>query len=754
MAWRILLVTLVGFAALPALADDWHHWRGPQQNGMSAEKNLPDKWSPDGENLIWKAPLGCRSTPLVLNGRVYLINYCGDKETIQERVMCLDADTGKVLKEHKFNVFQVDMVTVRLGWTDLAADPQTGHIYAHGTQGFLNCYDKDLNLVWSRQLTEEFGRVTGYGGRVTSPTVHEDLVIVGMLNSSWGDHAKGNDRYFAFDKRTGAVVWISEPRPEQRGTYYSHPIVATVNGVRLLITGTSDGSVAAMKVRTGEPAWSYNFSIAAINSSPVFDPKTNYVYIGHGEESPDNNIQGRVICVDASSVANGEPKLVWQKDGVKARYASPILDSAAGRLYMPDDIGKLSCFDAKSGKQLWRFSYGRNARGSPVLADGRIYVGDVGSRFCILEPSAKGCKMLHEHLFPSPDGVSDVEVNGSPAVSNGRIYFATSDELFCIGRKDVKQASASSPPVQAAPRGKAGHLQVFPGDVTAHPGETVSFKLRLFDDHGNLLKELPPAAADWALPAPPPPPGKTTSPPPLKAEIADGKLTIDAKLPSQHGYVLAKMNGLTAKARVRVAPRLPYAQDFEKVPDGAVPGGWVNTQGKFLVATVDGNKLLKKVNNNSRPPICRGYAYIGLPSMKDYTIECDVLGTQKGDDMPEIGVCANRYTLLLAGNIQKLRLLSWEALPRIDRTIDYSWQPGQWYRLKLTVHVKGNEGHIQGKVWPRGQPEPDAWTIQTTDSRPNTEGAPALYGYVTGIIEPEAGNDVFYDNLAITPNKK
>src|SRR5207249_6385950 len=95
-----LCVACLGTAAMPLVAADWWHWRGPQQNGVSPEKNLPAKWSPDGENLIWKQPYGCRSTPLVMNGRVYLINYAAKHvkgadgkiedvpETIQERVMC------------------------------------------------------------------------------------------------------------------------------------------------------------------------------------------------------------------------------------------------------------------------------------------------------------------------------------------------------------------------------------------------------------------------------------------------------------------------------------------------------------------------------------------------------------------------------------------------------------------------------------------------------------------------------------------
>src|SRR5262245_15790613 len=96
--------------ALPALlpAGDWLHWRGPEQNGVSREKDLPDKWSPDekaaNNNLLWKAKYGCRSTPVILGNHVYLINGVGEGVSEGERVMCLDADTGKLLWENRFNV--------------------------------------------------------------------------------------------------------------------------------------------------------------------------------------------------------------------------------------------------------------------------------------------------------------------------------------------------------------------------------------------------------------------------------------------------------------------------------------------------------------------------------------------------------------------------------------------------------------------------------------------------------------------------
>jgi outer membrane protein assembly factor BamB len=738
--------------ALAAPASDWYHWRGPWQNGVSPETDLPADWP-----VIWKASYGSRSTPLVLNGRVYFINYLGEKETIQERVMCLDADTGKFLWQYNFNVWHTDIVTVRLGWTNLAADPKTGYIYAHGTQGMLFCFDKDGKIVWSHSLAEEFGRISGYGGRLCSPIIDEDLCIIGMLNSAWGDLAKGGNRFLAMDKRTGAVVWWSEPSGPPKDTYYSVPAVAVIAGQRQLVTGTADGSVVGMQVRTGKKLWGYRFSTGAINVSPVIDG--DLVYISHGEENPDNNIKGRIICLDCSQIKDGQPKLVWQKDGIKARWSSPILKD--GRVYFADEIAKLYCFDAKSGKQHWKFNYGSNARGSPVWADGKIYVGDVNSKFHILQPGDKKCTELHEEFFPGLAG-ADVEINGSPAVALGRVYVTTSDEIYCIGKKGAKSApepTLAHAPTKSKADAKIAQLQIVPADVVLHPGESVEFQLRLFDKDGEPA-ELPDGGpkVEWSLPAPAPPPGAKGKPPALDGTIAASKiqaakLVVDAKKPSQQGYVQVQRGELIGRARVRVAPVLPYSQDFSKIPDGAVPGGWVNTQGKFLVKTVNGEKVLAKVNDKASPLIARGNAFIGLPTDKDYTIEADVQGAKVGDELPDMGVVANRYTLLLEGNIQRLRLVSWDALPRVDQTVPFNVEPDVWYRLKLTVEVQGDKGTIKGKAWPRDKSEPKDWLI-LHDPRPNTEGAPALYGYVKGITESHPGTEVYFDNVRITANGK
>jgi outer membrane protein assembly factor BamB len=760
-------------------ANDWANWRGPRQDGTSPEKGLPDKFSIDpsdaDSNLVWKAPYGGRSCPIIMDGHVYIINGAGggvtdkERETQQERVLCLDADSGKLLWEHRFNVFLTDIVADRLGWSNPAGDPETGNVYAHGTQGFLFCFSKDGKIVWQHELTEEFGRISGYGGRLAGPAVDGDLVYISMLNSSWGDLAMGGNRFLALDKRTGKVVWWSSTGARPKDTYSSTPVFATINGERLLISGGGDGGVHAFQARTGKKVWSYFFGDGAVNISPIVHGTR--VYIGHGESNPDTNRQGRVICLDAAEVKDGEPKLLWHREGIKAKFSSPILHD--GRLYVCDLNARMYCLDAETGKDIWKFTYGRNGFGSPVLADGKIYIGAVNSTFNILKPGDKKCERLYEQYFPSRPGEAEVELNGSPAVANGRVYFLTSTDCYCIGKKDRSSASTSAPAEGKADAGdrdgKPAQLLVYPADVTLFPGESADFKVRLYDARGNFLHEA--KDVEWSLgPMPPPvPPGGAAAParppatgaapatpPNLQGEIdKEGHLTVAKERPLQFGVVIAKAEGLTGRVRVRVAPGLPFVADFSKVPVGRTPAGWVNTQGKFVMTDHKGKHVLVKTVTNPSPLVARANAFISVPTLSDYTIQSDMMGAKKGDDLPDMGLLANRYHLFLEGNTQRLRLVSWEKLPRIDKSIAYSWKSDTWYTLKLTVELHDGKARVRGKIWETGQSEPQDWTVELEDPVPNRHGSPGLYANAVGVEgEDSPGTPIYFDNVRVTPNKQ
>src|SRR3954470_18754796 len=102
------------------LVGDWPEQRGPNRDGTSRETGLPDKWALNGENFLWRAPYGGRSAPIVMGNRVYVQNPAGHGPTLQERVMALDAATGKVVWEYKFNIFQSDVPPHRVAWASPA----------------------------------------------------------------------------------------------------------------------------------------------------------------------------------------------------------------------------------------------------------------------------------------------------------------------------------------------------------------------------------------------------------------------------------------------------------------------------------------------------------------------------------------------------------------------------------------------------------------------------------------------------------
>ena len=248
---------------------DWPEARGPNRDGVSAETGLVEKWAFNGQNQLWRAPYGGRSSPIVMGNRVYVQNPSSRGPSLQERVMALDADTGKVVWEYKFNVFQSDVPPHRVGWASPAADPETGNIYAMNVGAFVVALSKDGKLLWARSIGEEFAAFTTHGGRTMSPIIDGDLVIVSAAISSWGASANRSHRLVALDKRTGDIVWMANPGGRPYDTAYAAPTIATINGLRLLIVGLGDGAIHALKPQTGEKVWSYVASKRSINTGVV-----------------------------------------------------------------------------------------------------------------------------------------------------------------------------------------------------------------------------------------------------------------------------------------------------------------------------------------------------------------------------------------------------------------------------------------------------------------------------------------------------
>ena len=735
MSRRILSLLLVLTAGVAVLgAADWPEWRGPNRDGSSPETNLPEKWSPAGENVAWSLPFGGRSTPVVFGNRLYLqTTTVGDIAHTQERLVAVDVDSGKVVWEKKVPIYLSDVPQHRAGWASPAVDRATGNIYMFTVGAELLAFAPDGRQVWERSLPEEYGAITTHGGRTTSPIIEGDMVILNTLIQDWGsDLGRPGNRYFAFDKRTGQTIWVSSPQAKHYDTNYSTPIVADVNGQRLLMVGGTDGQFYGLQVNTGKMVWSIEVSKRAILNSVLF--RDGLVYLSHGEENIDTTEMGMVAAIDASGSGVLTGSVVkWVTRGFLPSFASPVMDRE--RLYTMDNSGILGAFNLADGKLLWTKTLGTLQKGSPAIADGKIYVGTENGKFYILRPSATGATVLDEDHIGATENPEPIIA--SPAIADGRIYVTTLapvtetkasfGHLYAIGTRRVNhsvQAPVFLPGLSSA---AVAQVQVFPHESKLDPGAKQTFTLKLFDAKGNFIRSEPAANATWAVDQ-------------LQGAIAaDGTYTAPAT--GSAGFIKATVGGVTGQARVRVMPPLPLTYTFD-ADKASMP--WWTSNLKTTIGAVDGNGVLVRPRDETVGR--RAKLMIGKPDLSNYTIEADVRGIEQRRQRGDVGLINQRYVMVLFGNGEKIELHPWQAADEMTVRVPFAWKADTWYHMKLRVENRPNgTALIRGKVWPTGQPEPTAWTIEKTDTIPHLKGAPGLYG--DGI------SDVYWDNLKVYKNQ-
>lgn len=725
-------------AGAPLAAAEWPAWRGPRQDGVSAETGLVSKWSPQGENLVFhvKDLIG-RSTPVVFDGRVCANGRAGEGVDMHEVVACFDAGTGRELWRRRLDVYHTTVPYNRVGWANVVGDPETGNLYACGVGGLLVAFDRAGKVVWQRSLTEEHGFYSGFGGRTHTPMIDEDRLVLSFTNAAWGEQAPPRTRTFAFDKRTGDILWVSTPggQPFDLNTQTT-PVAAVINGQRLLIEGNGDGWIYAIKARTGEKVWGFQLSKSGINTTVAVNGTV--VYAAHSEENIDTGVMGRVVAIDATGAGDvTKTHELWRAEELGAGFPSPTYHD--GRLYVVDNSANLFALDARTGRQLFKHKLGTVGKASPVWADGKLYVPETNGRFHILKPGTESFEALDVDELSVAEGTGTryAEIYGSPAVAYGRVYFTTEGGLYCLGDKTkpfkatkgepnaLDKALAEEP---APPAAAPAVLQVVPAEVLLEPGETVRFTVRAYDAKGRPVRV--PGGAEWSLAG--------------LAGTVDGGALKPAAGRAQAGKVVAKLAGLEAAARVRVIPPLPWSEGFDAYETGKNPAWWIGAGTRFVVREQEGNKIL--VKPPSPAGVHRADVYMGPADLANYTIEADLLGTAQGRKRPDMGLINSGYTMDLMGAHQKIQVRSWSSDLRLEKSVPFAWEPDVWYTMKLRVDQQGDKALVRGKVWKRGDPEPAEWTISAEDPRPVRHGSPGLYGY--------SPVDIHYDNVKVTVNAR
>jgi hypothetical protein len=439
-----------------------------------------------------------------------------------------------------------------------------------------------------------------------------------------------------------------------------------------------------------------------------------------------------IAAIDGS--AAGDIKTTkWAVKGTEFGYSPPLLDGT--RVYQIDNGSTLRAFDVETGKSLWSLPLGTAQKAPPVLADGKIYVGTDGGEFFIVRPHADRGEVLSTVELPNStnsccgsEGTPE-QILGGVAVSRGRLFFVSSDAIYAIGPKAPKTltgAAVDEPAVTGA--GSPAHVQVSPTEMVLAPGQTVKLRARLFDDRGRFLRE---ETATWTLEG-------------LKGTVADGVFTVAADPVDQAGQIKATIGALSGTARARVARPIPWTETFDAYPDGPAPASWV-TGSRFTIATLDGQKVLHKAPDNTIYKRIR--AFLGSVTASDYTFEADVRAMTARRQMGDVGITAQRYSLVLYGNSQRLKLEPWEPETARTVTVPFAWKPDTWYRLKLRVdNLPSGQVRARGKAWAVGGAEPAEWMIDKTDPIGNRQGSPGLF------IDAQFG--AYLDNFKLTKNEQ
>jgi outer membrane protein assembly factor BamB len=750
----VLLLLLMGMVvAASADVRGWLNWRGPQQDGTSRETGLPDTWTLGGTNDLWHIDISGGGTPVIANGRLFALGYRGQGADLQEVLFCANAETGKVLWEHGFNDYLSDITYERYAIGSPCIDPQSGNVYALTCTGIFSCYTPDGKLVWQHPMMEEFGRLTFTNGRNGGPIVEDDLVIVRGITSNWGGEGAAMDRLYAFDKKTGLLVWSCSPGAPPKDNSFARPYFVWRNSKRLFFTGTGDGSIICANARTGDVLWRYPVSAGGFNSSIIAHGDT---VIGiHADENLDSSEIGRMVAVkmDAQPKPSetGPPLLDRSAEAWRNRLASisssPVL--VGDRLYEVVKTGVLCCVDANTGEVLWRHKLGPDElHASPLYADGKLYVPLRNGSFYILRP---GDKDAEELCKVSLEG----NCIGAPAAWNGKVYVFTTGKLYCFGKKGANPGLP--PPVAAEPHPKPGKtvaLQILPAEVLVHPGEKVAFTIRGVDANGFPTETFDSRKAKWSKYIPPTARVRSE----MNADFTpQGEMVASSDVKPSAGAFEADIDGLKGHIRGRVLPALPLHEDFESfdinVPHATETGvkfaypplPWIGARFKFEVRDVDGNKVLAKTLDNIF--FQRALVFIGTPDAKNYTAEADVMADGNSRTMSTVGLINQRYLIMLDGNAQEILVSSNQE--RLRASVPFKWQPHTWYHLKTQVNVSADgSGVIRAKAWQKGDPEPSLWNIEVPHKHAHTNGAPGLFGFA-----PQSLFRVYIDNISVTPNR-
>lgn len=393
---------------------DWPWWRGPSHNGVSQDANVPETWSAD-ENVRWRANVPGRghSSPAVVGDKIFLTS--ADEDAKKQVLLCYDRQSGKQLWEevvHKGGFYKLHPKNSYASASP-ASDGKLVYVaFVNADAVWASAYDFEGNQVWQKEVGP-FESEHGYG---PSPLLYKSAIIVSGESS-------GPCWLAALNREDGELIWRTPRESPGWHSNYASALVANVaERDQLLVPGL--GVTSSLDPVNGKALWRVDGpSEVAANTIAVGD---GLVFASGGY--PEKNLLA--IRADGNGDVT-DSHIAWTVTRGVTYVPTPLYHD--GLLYVVNDDGIASCYEAASGDKQWQKRLDGDFTSSPILAGDKIYATNEKGLTYVLQ-TGRDYKLLAKNDLGSGGFAS-------PVICGGCIYLRTADSLVCVADSDVEKVS-------------------------------------------------------------------------------------------------------------------------------------------------------------------------------------------------------------------------------------------------------------------------------------------------------------------------
>ena len=449
----------------PSSGSDWPMWGGtPDRNMVSDMTGLPADWDVDtGRNVKWMAKLGSQTygNPVVAEGVVLVgTNNESVKDPRQQGdmgiLMAFRETDGAFLWQHA----NAKLIAGRVHdwpYQGVCSSPlvedgvvyyvsNRGEVVALDIEGFRDgendgwvqdepySSEIDADVIWRFDMLEEVGAFP-HNMSNSSPVIYGDLIFVSTSNGQDESHVNIQSplapAIIALNKTTGELIWEDNSVDDRilHGQWAS-PTVGTIGGVGQVIMGQGDGWLRGYAAATGEKLWEFDTNPKdsewprtrneLIATAVVYD---DLVYIANGQDPEHGEGVGNMYAIDATKRGDiTETGRVWYYTDIRRSISTPAIYD--GLIYQPDFSGFLHCLDAKTGQVYWVHDTFAAVWGSPLVVEGRVYLGDEDGDVVVLKTGTE-LEVIAEMNLGSA-------VYSTPVPANGVLFLGSRNQLFAL----------------------------------------------------------------------------------------------------------------------------------------------------------------------------------------------------------------------------------------------------------------------------------------------------------------------------------